>query len=197
MTASLLEKGPHDGSELYIYSARDFELMGQSILRQGWRIIAVFEVMVLMVESEFNNGMSTTRNVLRPEARFLCLRGERADLVDDLERQREALTRELNETKKRADALEESTRRLERQLDERAAVVEALRFNLDTAREDRDKAHQHLKDAQARHRTLEAHFGAVRTAIGEITLKKILDAADPKVPTLKEALDPKGPRERG
>lgn len=176
MTASLIEKSP-DGAEFHTFNARDLELHGQTILRQGWRIVAVFEVMVPMTETEYTHGRDVPRSVLRPEARFLCLRGERADLVVSLERQLETLTQELREAKERADTLERSTRRLERQLEERAEVVKNLHHDVESLREGRDAAHQHLRDAQAHHHTLEAQFGAVRAAIGEIALNSIGRAA--------------------
>jgi len=182
MTASLVEKSNHDGSEFHVFLASDFEnvLLSRSILERGWRIVAVYEVMVPMCEAEYNNGVNTTRNVLRPEARFLCLRGERGDLVEGLQCRLAALAADLLEAKKHIGALgiekDVLTTKM-RQLEERHST---LRNNADTIREDRDKAHQRLKDARAHHQKLEADFGAVRAAIGEIALKKILDTVDPK-----------------
>lgn len=182
MTASLVEKSNHDGSEFHVFLASDFEnvLLRRSILEQGWRIVAVYEVMVPMCETEYNNGVNTTRNVLRPEARFLCLRGERGDLVEGLQCRLAALAADLLEAKKHIGALgieRDVLKTKMRQLEEQHST---LGRNTVAIREDRDKAHQRLKAAQEHHRQLEVDFGKVRAAIGEISLKKILD---PKVPT--------------
>lgn len=184
MTASLVEKSDHAGSEFHIFAPCDFEnaILSRSILEQGWRIVAVYEVMVLMYESESVNGVSTTRNVLRPEARFLCVRGERGDLVEGLQRRLEALAQEMLETKKKGvevtrerDVLTTKVRQLEDRLS-------ALDENYKALRESENQAHRRFQEAQRHHQKLETHFGAVRAAIGEIALKQILDTADPKVP---------------
>lgn len=174
-----------DGFQFHVFKAQDFEgplAITKAILQQGWRLVAIYEVMVPMSETEFNNGVSTTRNVLRPEARFLCSRGERGDLVEGLERQLEAHVKMISDAAAEARKLQGRITELETQARRSEEQKGHLSHNLDTTRERAEKAEARLKAAQEHHRQLEVDFGKVRAAIGEISLKKILDTVDPKAP---------------
>lgn len=186
-----------DGFEFHVFKAQDFEgplAISKSILQQGWRLVAIYEVMVPMTEYDIpsNGGVGTSRNVLRPEARFLCSRGERGDLVEGLERQLEAQVKKLSDAAAERQRLMARIDDLERQAQTSGYERTRLSDDLDTTLERAEKAEARLKAARDHHRQLEVDFGKVRAALGEISLKKILSPVEGEI-SLKKILDPKVP----
>lgn len=185
-----------DGFEFSVFKAQDFEgplAISKSILQQGWRLVAIYEVMVPMTEYDIpSGGVGVSRNVLRPEARFLCSRGERGDLVEGLERQLEAQVKMLSDATAERQRLMARIDDLERQARRSEEQQGHLSHNLDATRERAEKAEARLQAAREHHRQLEVDFGKVRAALGEISLKKILTPAEGEI-SLKKILDPKVP----
>lgn len=166
MTTQNLDGQTEEASSIRVFRSVELD---DRWLREGWRIAAIYEEQVLGFENETvnNTGISTTRQVLRPEARFLCVRGARKDLVallqadvDDTKHKLAEKTASLHDRDRAIGVLQSEAQQLSRRIVGQISEIEKL--------------HQERANASSKARKMEADFGKVRAAIGEIAFKKIL-----------------------
>lgn len=165
MTTQNLDGQTEEASSIRIFSAAELD---DHWLHEGWRIAAIYEVQVLMFENETTPmGIGTTRHVLRPEARFLCVRGARKDLVALLQADVDVAKSKLAEKEKELRACCGERDKLDRLVMDLQKAIPRLQALY-------DKLSEEQCAERARHRKMEADFGTLRAAIGEIAFKKIL-----------------------
>lgn len=163
MTTQKLDGQTEEASSIRVFHASE---LTDHWLHEGWRIAAIYEVQVQMFESDTNPAF-VTRTVMRPEARFLCVRGERKDLVA-------LLQAEVDVTKKKLAEKEKELRACCGERDKLDRLVMDLQKDIPRLQALYDKLDEEQRKERARHRKMEADFGTLRAAIGEIAFKKIL-----------------------
>jgi chaperonin cofactor prefoldin len=135
----------------------------------GWKIVAMFEVEVPVQGNKYlpNYGIVTEHVGMAREARFLCVKGGRDEVIENLQKRCEDLESEHERLTKAHLEDEKKYKDLFEQVGSTARIVE-----------DRDRSIETLQKSASFHaektRKMEADLGKMRAALGELRMKEIL-----------------------
>jgi septal ring factor EnvC (AmiA/AmiB activator) len=156
-----------------VVDANDGDLCNMT--SRGWRLVAIIhEQVVKQVYEETQpnqNGYRTqiTKNIVMDVARYLIGR-EKESVLDDVSKRADDAEAKKNTAESTVCELKRELTKIGTALNEQSSVVEKLKAGIDT----RDKT---VFEARKTIQKFEGDIGKIRSAIGEIRMKEILEGA--------------------
>jgi ribosomal 50S subunit-associated protein YjgA (DUF615 family) len=147
--------------------------LGSALAHAGWRVLATYSEPMLRQLSI----AGVWRDTFVQEPRFIIGRSDRDELMETLKRSLREATDEKSKLKYEVERLQRAEKVLSDRLESTARAAADRMKEVEAVREELAQVREGHEQQDAAHHRLEADFGKVRAAIGDLALKKILDAA--------------------